>query len=367
MNEENLSIFKLFLASDIGIKRFFKLTGSFGSASEVLHASKKDILAVEGIGAKIADEIANVNISGKAEKEIALAAKNNIAIVLFNDPFFPQELKNYSDMPLVLYIKGKITENDSNAISIVGARKVTNYGKTVTREFSGYFAKRGVTVISGLARGADTEAHIAAIDNNGRTIAVLGNGLLVNYPPENRKLQEKIPENGAVLSEFPLLMQPEKATFPRRNRIVAALSKATLVTEASEKSGAMITARIAAEYGKDVFAVPGSIYSEFSKGTNRLIKDGAFAALKPEDISEVTAFEQNEELFAQKSPKESKGLEKTEKEVLKLIGSCDEGANFDTIANHLNIDISDLAAIILKLEIYGLVRTMPGQIYIRVR
>lgn len=360
MNEENMSIFKLFLASDIGIKRFFKLIDAFGSAKAAIKASKNDLLKIEGIGEKTAKEIENVRVSDKAEKEIALAKKNNINILLFNDPNYPEELNNYPDMPLVLYVKGNILPNDSNSIAIVGARKATNYGKTAAREFAGYFAKKGITVISGLARGIDTEAHLAALDNNGRTIAVLGNGLLVNYPPENRKLQEKIPEHGALISEFPLLMQPDRAAFPRRNRIVAALSKAVLVTEASEKSGAIITATIAAEYGKDVFAVPGSIYSELSKGTNRLIKDGAFPALKPEDIYGPSPLEKD-------SRTEPEGLEKNEKEVLKLIESCDEGTNFDTIANQLNIDVSNLSTIIFKLEISGLVRAMPGQIYIRVR
>lgn len=366
MNEERLSVFKLFLASDIGIKRFSKLIDRFGSAGEVLRASGKSILEIDGFGEKTAKEIENINKSGKAEKEIELAGKNNIRIVLFSDPQYPQELKNYSDMPLVLYIKGEIPENDGKSLAIVGARKATLYGKTVTGEFASYFAKRGITIISGLARGIDTEAHMAALDNKGRTVAVLGNGLLVNYPPENRKLQEKIPESGAVISEFPLLMQPDKSSFPRRNRIVAALSKAVLVTEASEKSGAMITARIAAEYGKDVFAVPGSIYSGLSKGTNRLIQDGAYPALKPEDIYGFAPLESDGGLFPAALQADIK-LEKTEKDVLKLIGSCDEGANFDTIANRLSIDISDLSAIMLKLEISGLVKTMPGQIYIRVR
>jgi DNA protecting protein DprA len=370
MNEENLSILKLVLAADIGPTRMHRLLLAFGSARNVFEASKAELLTVEGISDKIAEAIILIKDSDKAEKELTLAKNNGIELIFFNEAKYPKILKDYDDMPIILYVKGTFIEQDLNSISIVGSRKATNYGKTATSEFSGYFAKRGVTIVSGLARGIDTEAHIAAIQSKGRTIAVLGNGLLVNYPPENTILQVKIPENGAVISEYPLTKAPDKSSFPRRNRIIAAFSKATLVIEAEQQSGALITARCAAEYGKDVFAVPGSIHSDFSKGTNRLIKDGAIPALSPEDMASQMPYLPEEtkvetEISQSESPEST--LDETENAVLDFISKNDEGVHADLIAQELNIDISQVAIIILKLEVSGLIRTMPGQIYVRVR
>jgi DNA processing protein len=281
MNEKDLSLFKLILAADIGAVRFFRLIDKFEDAESILKASKKDIMSVEGIGPVIADAILNLSKSVEAEKELENAVKNNIQIILYNDRNYPKPLKNLTDKPLVLYIKGSILEQDFDSISIVGSRKISNYGKTVTSEFASYFAKRGITIVSGLARGVDTQSHITALENKSRTIAVLGNGLLVNYPPENAKLQEKIAHCGAIISEFPLASKPDRDTFPRRNRIIAGFSKATLLTEAAIGSGAVITARFCAEYGKDVFAVPGNIYSTVSKGTfTRLNRFLSFNFLK---------------------------------------------------------------------------------------
>ncbi|MDR1695787.1 MAG: DNA-processing protein DprA [Endomicrobium sp.] len=365
MNEEELSVFKLFLAADIGIKRLSGLIEKFGSAKSAVNASKTELLQVEGIGLKTADEILNIKNSKKAEKELEKARKSNIKILLADSGEYPRVLKDFADRPVALYVKGDLTEKDLNSIAIVGSRKPTNYGKTVTCEFAGHFAKKGITVISGLARGVDTEAHAAALKNNGRTAAVLGNGLFVNYPPENAKLQEKISESGAVISEFPLEQKPDVWTFPRRNRIIAALSKATLVTEAAQKSGAVITARFAAEYGKDVFAVPGSVYSQLSKGTNGLIKDGAFLALNPQDmLGQMPYVTYNNDTIAKKALPLLSG---NEQKTLELIKNCDEGLHSDIIAQKLNIEIPEIAAIIFKLELEGLIKSEPGQFYTAVR
>ncbi|MCL2485364.1 MAG: DNA-processing protein DprA [Endomicrobia bacterium] len=366
MNEEKLSVFKLFLAADIGYKRLIKLIEAFGTAKSALNASKRNLLQIEGIGEKTADEILRIKDSGKAEKEVDKAAKNNINIILFNDAEYPEVLNDFADRPVALYLKGNMTEKDINSIAVVGSRKTTIYGKNVTSEFAGYFAKKGITIISGLARGVDTEAHTAALKNNGRTIAVLGNGLLFNYPPENANLQEKIPGFGAVISEFPLEQKPDLWTFPRRNRIIAALSKATLVTEAAQKSGAVITAKFAAEYGKDVFAVPGNIYSAFSKGTNDLIRDGAFPALTPQSILEQLAYTYN--IYSgMETQKPEVSLSQTEQKVLDLIKTFDDGLHSDIIAQKLNIEIPETSAIIFKLELEGLIKAEPGQFYTAVR
>jgi DNA processing protein len=362
MNEKEFSLFKLILSGDIGSVRFFRLLEKFGDAGSVLKAEKKDLMSVEGIGAILSEAIVNTSVSEKAEKELELAKKNNISVVLYTDSNYPKPLRELPGKPLVLYIKGTILEKDFESISIVGSRKISNYGKIVTSDFASYFAKKGITIVSGLARGVDTLAHITALENKSRTIAVLGNGLLVNYPPENKKLQEVISQNGAVISEFPLKQPPEKGTFPRRNRIIAGLPKATLLTEAGIGSGATITARFCAEYGKDVFAVPGSIYSNVSKGTNDLIQNGACMALSPQNMAQQLGWLTKNEL------KKQIGLgclDKIETAILNLIENDSDGLPTDLIAEKLNLDISETSAALLKLEITGLIKNTPGQIYIR--
>ena len=362
MDKDNLYLFKLLLSADIGIVRFFKLLERFGNTESILKADKKDLMSVESIGPAIAKAIHDSSNSDKAEKELELAVKNNIKIVFYNNDAYPKSLRDFTDRPPVLYIKGNILEKDINSISIVGSRKISNYGKTVTTDFASYFAKRNITIVSGLARGVDTLAHITALENKSRTIAILGNGLLVNYPPENAKLQEIISQNGAVISEFPLKQKPDRGTFPRRNRIIASFSKATLLTEAALGSGAVITAKYCADYGKDVFAIPGNIYSNMSKGTNNLIQNGAFVALTPQNMAEHLSWLPKDKVeITNTLPK----LDKLELDVLNLIESDSAGLPPDLIAQKLNMDISEISIVIFNLEINGLIKTTPGQIYIR--
>ncbi|MDR1418654.1 MAG: DNA-processing protein DprA [Endomicrobium sp.] len=360
MNERDLSLFKLIFNTDISTAKLFKLLKKFGDIDTIAKLNKKDLMSINGIGNFLAEKIITSLNSDKTLKEFELAEKNNIKIILYNSNLYPKPLENLPDKPLVLYIKGNIRESDYNSISIVGSRKISNYGKTVTSDFASYFANLGVTIISGLARGVDALAHSCAIKNNSRTIAVLGNGLLINYPPENKTLQEEIAQNGAIISEFPLTQKPDKSTFPRRNRIVAGLSKATLVTEASLNSGALITARICADYGRDVFAVPGNIYSEVSKGTNELIQNGAGAALTPQYLANILGFtlKNNKD-----TEKKLKGLEL---EVLNLIEDSENGIPLDLIVNKLNTNILETSCILLKLELTGFIKTAPGQIYFRI-
>ncbi|MDR1523132.1 MAG: DNA-processing protein DprA [Endomicrobium sp.] len=360
MNEKDLFLFNFILNTDIGATKFFKLLEKFGNVENITKSNKKDLMSISGIGSILAEKILKSLSLDKALKETELAKKHNIKIILYNSPLYPKPLESLPDKPLFLYIKGNIRESDYDSISIVGSRKVSNYGKSVTLEFASYFAKLGITIISGLARGVDTLAHSCAIENNSRTIAVLGNGLLINYPFENKKLQEEISQNGALISEFPLTQKPDKITFPRRNRIVAGLSRATLVTEASAKSGALITARICADYGKDVFVVPGNIYSEVSKGTNKLIQNGAHVALIPNDLASSLGITLKSDKINQQN---LKGLEL---EVVNLIENNENGVPLDLIANKLNRNILDISYVLLKLELIGLIKTAPGQIYFRV-
>lgn len=233
-----------------------------------------------------ANTICNGRKTIDPKHEIRLAKENEINIITINDGEYPEGLKLISDPPIVLYIKGKISKNDRLSIAIVGSRNASSYGRNVCSIFAKDLSKLGITIVSGMARGIDTIAHKACLEAGGRTIAVLGSGLLQVYPPENRPLYEEIAQNGAVISEFPLNMEPLANNFPRRNRIIAGFSLGCVVVEAKERSGALITARCAMEYGREVFAVPGEIMKETSKGTNKLIKEGAKPVSDVVDIIE---------------------------------------------------------------------------------
>ena len=219
-------------------------------------------------------------------KSTRISLRKEIKILTWEDADYPDKLMNIDQPPPVIYIRGSIKPEDRWAVAIVGTRRVTSYGRQVTEQVSTYLARNGLTVVSGLARGVDGVAHQTTLANNGRTIAVLGSGIDQIYPPEHRQLAEKIIENGAVISDYHPGTPPDAGNFPPRNRIISGLSLATVVVEAGETSGALITATFAAEQGREVFAVPGPIYAPQSKGTNRLIREGAQPLLDPVDIME---------------------------------------------------------------------------------
>ena len=370
MDNEKLSIVALNTVVDLIPKKIISLINYFGSASNVLGADTKELESVGSVSNKVAGIIKNLSNLELANKEFLLAEKNNIKILTYSDKDYPCRLKNIYDFPPVLYIKGNFDKNDDFSVSVVGSRRPTNYGAVVTEKFCKYFAQNSITTISGLASGIDTLAHTSAIKHSGRTIAVLGNGLLECYPAGNRKLQDEIAEKGVVISEFPLTRRALPANFPRRNRIVAALSLATIVVEAAEKSGSLITAELACDYGKDVFAVPGPIFSKYSQGPNSLIKQGAFVALKPEDVVEQISL--LGDWVKKKARKREKEIEKnlplisqSSINILKMIQSSTVGMSLDEISLKTNVNVSEVSAILLDLELNGLIKAMPGQIYIR--
>lgn len=273
------------MVQDIGYIRLKGLLDEFKSPENILRAPVEGLRSVKGIGPSIAKAVKNAGSDYDVEKEIALAEKSGVVILTVFDEDYPERLKNIYDPPVILYVKGSIKKEDSLAVSIVGSRKCTYYGMNMADNIAEKLAFSGVTVVSGLARGIDTAAHKGAL-KSGRTIAVLGSGLGNIYPAENRPLSEKIAQNGAVVSEFPMHMPPNKNNFPQRNRIISGLSAAVLVVEAANKSGALITADFALEQGRDVFAVPGAAGRLSSAGTNSLIKQGAKLIDSAEDILE---------------------------------------------------------------------------------
>ncbi|MCR4662669.1 MAG: DNA-processing protein DprA [Endomicrobiaceae bacterium] len=370
MDSEKLSVIALNTVPDLVPKKIISLINYFGNAHNVLTADIKELQTVGNISDKVAKTIKELSSLEVANREVLLAEKNNIKILTYSDKDYPCQLKNIYDFPPVIYVKGNFDKNDNLSVSVVGSRKPTNYGVTVTEKFCKYFAQNSITTISGLANGIDTLAHTSTIKNSGRTVAVLGNGLLECYPAGNRNLQKEIGEKGVVISEFPLTRRALPVNFPRRNRIVAALSLATIVIEAAEKSGSLITAELACEYGKDVFAVPGPVFSKYSQGPNSLIKQGAFVALKPEDVVEqvnlLSDWVKKETKKTAKEPEKNLPLiSQSSINILKMIQSSTVGMSLDEISLKSNVNISEVSAILLDLELNGLIKTMPGQIYIK--
>lgn len=279
----NEALLALHLSGFVGAALYRRLLQRFGSPEEAVRASRKDLEQVQGIGPMTSKAIAESAKSGLAPKEVERAERSGVKLVSFEEAGYPAALKTIFDPPLVLAMRG--TVDDPLALAIVGSRECTTYGQRQAARFAQEFAGMGITVVSGLARGVDTAAHRAAL-KKGRTIAVLGSGLLRVYPPENKKLADEIADRGAVLSEFALTASPEPVNFPRRNRIVSALSLGVLVIEATEKSGALITADWAAEQARDIFCLPGSVESPMSRGCHALIKQGAKLVEAPIDVLE---------------------------------------------------------------------------------
>ena len=274
----------------IGIVKLLSLVEVFGSLDSLFNSNKNKLIvegkASPGLAEKLYSSIQNFNLSNsKLEKELEVLDKLGGKIITYWDGNYPEQLKNIYYPPLILYVLGEYQKNDSQSISIVGTRRNTDYGRTITNRFASELAKQSITIVSGMARGIDSIAHKAAIKNGGRTIAIIGSGLDHIYPPENKKLFYEIVENGAIISEFPIGTKPDAQNFPKRNRIIAGLSLGTLVIETRENGGAMQTAKFALDQNKEVFAIPGNLTSDQSNGTNILIQqNGAKLVREPEDI-----------------------------------------------------------------------------------
>lgn len=277
-----------------------------------------------------------------------------------DDDRYPLMLREIPDAPPLLYVRGDIFPEDDRALAIVGTRKATTYGRKVTERIAASMADAGVTVVSGLAHGIDAVAHQSAIESGGRTIAVLGNGIETVYPSENRKLAEAIVEHGAIITEYPVGMPPHATNFPARNRIISGLSLGVLVVEAPENSGSLHTANSAAEQGREVFAIPGNISSPNSRGTNRLIQDGAKLVMHPDDIlAELHMHHQAAE--TRHVVKEIAPENELERRIIDLITL--EPLLVDDIAIQLDTDVKDVTAALLMMKLKGLVDETAPMMY----
>src|SRR5256714_230643 len=272
------------MVEHVGPVRVRQLLEHFGEAPAILKASKAQLLRVQGIGQETAEAIAGWERALDLEAELKRIKEFGCHILIQQDEEYPELLRQIYDPPIALYVKGRLTARDKNAVAIVGSRQTTHYGIEVARKLGYQLAYVGVSVVSGGARGIDTAAHQGALSAKGRTLAVLGTGINIVFPAENAELFERIATNGAVITQFPFNRSADKQSFPIRNRIVAGMTLGTVVVEANLTSGALITANFATEYGRQVFAVPGRIDSPRSKGCHELIKKGAKLCESAEDI-----------------------------------------------------------------------------------
>ena len=330
---------------------------AFGDAREVFRQKTEQIVSVAGINQSRAQLIAYFNDWNLIDKAIERVERFGATIITFHDPLYPEGLKQIYDPPPVLFLKGELQPNDRFAVAIVGSRICTNYGKDVTQKMTASLCAKGFTIISGMARGIDTIAHTSTIKAGGRTIAVLGSGIDVPYPAENVQLFSKIPESGAIISEFPPGTRPIKENFPKRNRLISAMSLGVLVVEASERSGALITARHAVEQGKEVFAIPGNINWLTSKGTNDLIKKGARLVDDTDDIVEELA--PLLKGYLREAKRELPPLNEEEHAILRI---CDrEPTHIDDIIRQTNMAPSRVMSVLLDLELKGVVKQWEGK------
>jgi DNA processing protein len=337
------------------------LLTAFDSPDEVLEAPIQRLMQIQGIDRIIAANIKNGFNQDFINKQLEQIKKDKIDILSYWDENYPESLKKVYDPPAFLFIKGSILPDDKLSIGIVGSRVTSQYGKTITEQFSRELVELKFTIISGMARGIDTIAHKAALKTGGRTIAVLGSGIDNIYPPENYKLVEQIAENGAVISEYPLGTYPDAGNFPRRNRIISGLSLGVLITEAGAKSGALITAFQALEQNREVFAVPGPINSGKSAGSNQLIKEGAKLVQGVQDIIREL---ENQIEFRIKAPvkKQPKliGLEKIVYDLLQ-----NEPQHVDTLAMKARKSVPEVLTVLLTLELIGIVRQLSGKMFVQ--
>ncbi|MBI2824581.1 MAG: DNA-protecting protein DprA [Planctomycetia bacterium] len=367
-DEDDLhSALRLAMVPGIGPRLTVALLDRFGTAADVLAAPPSELRGVQGIGRKLSQAIAEAREQVDADSEIELCRGAGIAILTPRTTGYPRLLREIPDPPGVLFARGAVETRDSLAMAIVGSRHATPYGLATAERLAGSLARAGLTIVSGLARGIDAAAHRGALAAGGRTIAVLGSGLLNIYPPEHKDLAEEVVAHGAMLSEAPPRSQPLSGAFPQRNRLISGLSLGVIVVEASNHSGALITARHATEQGRDVFAVPGRVDSRMSHGCHRLIRDGAKLVESAEDVLEELGplVEATSDADGQSvhHPAELL-LNDLERQVLAAIGI--DPTTIDQVVSTSALPTPQVLSTVSVLEMRHLVRRVSGNLVARV-
>jgi DNA processing protein len=352
-----------------------RLVEAFGSPRRIFKASEGELMEVDGVGPELARRICSFPVEEVIEKEAAACERAGVTVCTLGDDDYPEPLTTLYDPPPVLYVRGTLLASDCMAIAVVGSRQPTAYGRSMAEKLVGELAALGFTVVSGLARGIDGQAHTTALASGGRTLAVLGHGIDRVFPSKHKRLAEEVVEAGAVLTEFPFGTHPARHNFPRRNRIISGLSLGTLVVEAAGGSGSLITARCAMEQGREVFAVPGPVTAGTSRGAHRLIKEGATLVEGVDDVIEalplhiraviesgarsvVDRAAQPPEADPRPSgPRVSAG----ERELLVLIK--DEPRHIDNIIEESGLAPSAVSGLLVQMELKGLVARRPDGLY----
>ena len=349
------------LVKGIGAVRLRALLDYFGDAKTAWQATPEQLRAA-GLSKKIVERFTKVRSNVDLDALWQQIEEKNIRVMTWEDSDYPARLREIAQPPPILYLRGDLTEDDAWAVAIVGTRRVTSYGRQVTEEIAAYLAQNGVTVVSGLARGVDGIAHQAALKAGGRTLAILGSGVNRIYPPEHRTLAEQISQAGAVISDYAPDTPPEGSNFPPRNRIISGLSMATIVIEAGETSGALITAKFAVEQGREVFALPGNIFAPQSKGPNRLIQQGAHPLLKPRDILDVLDLTRVTE---HRAARQVLPADATEAQLISML--TQEPQHVDEIRSQTGLAVEKVSSTLVMMELKGMVHHVGGMNYVAVR
>ena len=349
------------LVKGIGPVRLQNLLRVFGDVEAAWKASASQLRAA-GLSEKLTRQLITIRQDVSLRDTVAALDRRGIKVLTWEDPCYPERLRRIPQSPFVLYVQGALTEEDDWAVAVVGTRRYSGYGGQVAENTARELARNGITVVSGLARGIDGIAHRCALEEGGRTIAVLGSGLDRLYPPEHRQLAEKICRRGAVISDYPLGTPPDGSNFPPRNRIISGLSRAVVVIEAGFKSGALITANYAADQGRDVLAVPGNITSPRSRGTNLLIQQGAHPLLRTKDIFELLELTQFPE---QRAARQRLPENPTEALLFQTLGS--EPLHVDELSAAVDLPVSEVSSALAMMELKGLVRKVFGMKYMAVQ
>ena len=356
----------------VGSRTAALLIDRFGSPTAVFESSAHS-LELAGLRPDTIDAIKGSKLREQAETEIAQVARLGGEALILTDERYPSLLRETYDPPIVVYCVGDVESALSQpVIAVVGSRRCSTYGRNVAEKLSRELAERGITVVSGLARGIDSAAHRGALDGRGLTIGVMGTGLDAVYPKENRKLAARIAEQGALVTEFPLGTPPTSQNFPFRNRVISGLALGVMVVEGAERSGSLITARLAYEQGRDVFAVPGNITSAKSFGPNYLIKDGAKLVQTWRDVIEELPSEMKAAILsAERGEQTTKQpavhiieLTEPERRVLKMLNT-DEPVHIDLLIAKAGLGSGELMGALLKLEMRDRVRQLPGKCFVR--
>jgi DNA processing protein len=348
----------------LGCVSFKKLASHFANPIDAFSASAAELQGIEGLDKDVIASLAAFSEWQQVREEVRRVHDAGVTVIPFADARYPERLRAIADPPPVLYAKGNLRPEDDKAVAVVGSRSASDYGRRVARDLCHGLATLGFTVVSGMARGIDGTAHESALNSGGRTIAVLGSGVDCAYPPEHKDLYQRIIERGAVISEYPLGTRPVAFNFPARNRLIAGLSLGVVVVEATEKSGSLITARLAAEQGREVFAVPGEVGSSRSRGAHRLIRQGAKLVERVEDIVEeiapqlITSHGVAAKPEPRRLPPDASGEARNIFEML-----AERPLQIDQVIQASGLSSARVAEILLELELGGFLRQLPGKRY----